>query len=324
MKRRQVSLGIVGLACSVAPFEAQSQEVFPSRPVKVVVPYSPGGGTDNVARILFDEMQRSLKQPFVIDNRVGANGRVGTELVARAPADGYTLLVGGIGPLTISPHLEKLPYDPDKDFSPITLLGTADSILIVNPALPIKNMPELLAYLRRDGAKVNFGSSGISGPFHMAGELLKTMAKVEMTHVPYKGDGAALIDLMGGSIQLMFTSVSAGLPHVKSGKVRLIASAGERRSLVFPDVKTIAEQGLPGFAADSWVGLFGPATVPRQTVDILHSAMVRILREESVRQQLLAQGIAPVGSTPAELKRFIKDEYDKWGLVIHERGLKGS
>lgn len=320
MKRRNVLMAVLAVGAA----QTLNAQTFPSRPVRMIVPYSPGGGTDNVGRLMCDELQRALQQSFIVDNRVGANGRIGTDLVAKSAPDGYTLLLGGIGPLTIAPHLEHVPYDPDKDFSPITLIGTADSILIVNPSVPAENLPELLEYLRRSGGKANYGSSGLGGPFHMAGELLKTMAKVEMTHVPYKGDGAALIDLMGGAIQLMFTSVSAGLPHVKAGKVRIVASAGERRTPLFPDIKTIAEQGLPGFSADSWVGVFGPAGMPARTVEVLHSAMARILADEPVKQKLMAQGITPVGSGPSELKRFVKSEYDKWGQVIRERGLKGS
>lgn len=321
MDRRQTLAAVAAFALSGgAPVRAQVG--YPSRTVRMVVPYAPGGGTDNVGRILCDELQKTLKQSYVVDNRVGANGRIGTELVAKAPADGYTWLLGGIGPLTIAPHLEAVPYDPDRDFSPVMLVGTADSILVASPTVPAQDFPELLEYLRRQAGRANYGSSGPGGPYHMAGELLKTMAKVEMTHVPYKGDGPALIDLMAGSIQLMFTSISAGLPHIRSGKIKLIATAGERRTLVFPQVKTIAEDGLPGFSADSWVGIFGPAGVPARAVEVTHSALVAILADPGTQERLRAQGIAPIGSTPAELKSWVTTEYEKWGKVIRERGLK--
>lgn len=324
MKRRQVLSGIAVIAGSCAVSELYAQQQFPARAVRVIVPFAPGGGTDNVGRIMCEELQKVLGQSFLVDNRVGANGRIGTEVVAKAPPDGYTLLVGGIGALTIAPHLEKVPYDADKDFTPITLLGTADSILIVGPNVPATNFAELLDYLRREGGKASYGSSGPGGPYHMAGELLKTMAKVEMTHVPYRGDGAALIDLMGGQIQLMFTSVSAGLPHLKGGKVRMVAGAGERRTPIFPDIKTIAEQGFPGFSADSWVGVFGPAGLPPKVTETLHQAMANILANESIKQKLAAQGITALGWGPLELRKFVNGESEKWGKLIRERSLKGA
>lgn len=324
MKRRQVLCGITAVAGSCAIPAVHAQQPYPTHPVRVIVPFAPGGGTDNVGRIMCEALQKALGQSFLVDNRVGANGRIGTEVVAKAPPDGYTLLVGGIGALTIAPHLEKVPYDAEKDFTPVTLLGTADSILIVGPNVPANNFTELLDYLRREGGKVSYGSSGPGGPYHMAGELLKAMAKVEMTHIPYRGDGAALIDLMGGQIQLMFTSVSAGLPHLKSGKVRIVAGAGERRTPIFPEIKTIAEQGLPGFSADSWVGVFGPAGMPTGVTETLHLAMANILADESVKQKLAAQGITALGWGPAELKKFVNGESEKWGKLIRERGLKGA
>lgn len=321
MQRRQASLGILGLACS-ATNVLQAQEVYPSRVVRVVVPYSAGGGTDNVGRILCEEFQRHLQQSFVVDNRAGANGRIGSDYVAKSAPDGYTLLLGGIGPFTIQPHLESVPYDPEKDFTPISFIGNADGVLLVHVDMPVQNVPELLEYLRVKGDKVSYGSSGIGGGSHMAGELFKSMAKVDMTHIPYKGDGAGLIDLMAGTVQVMIPSLSAAMVSLKSGKVRVLGTTGVRRSSVMPDVKTIAEQGVTGYGADTWVAFYGPAGMPTRTVEVLNSIINKILVDDPVRKKFLAQGIATAPGTSEELRRFTKTESEKWRRVIRERGLK--
>ncbi|RYF74196.1 MAG: tripartite tricarboxylate transporter substrate binding protein [Comamonadaceae bacterium] len=321
MNRRNfvASLAGAGALVRMAPVEAQG--AYPQRPIKVIVPFPPGGATDNSARVIGRNLGQTLGQSMVIDNRVGANGRVGTEAVALAAPDGYTLLLGGIGALTIAPHLEKVPYDPLKDFTPVSCLVTYDTVLVVHPSLPVSSVPELIDYLKKNGERTNFASSGPGGPYHMAGELFKSMAQVEMTHVPYKGDGAAIVDLMGGTVQLMFTSTSAAVPHIRSGKVKLIASGSSKRTPVFPDVKTVDEQGVKGYALDSWAGLFGPANLPAPIVQTLHAAVRKGAQDAALQETILGHGSTWVASAPDDFARFVREEHAKWGRLVRERKL---
>ena len=288
------------------------------------MPYATGGGTDNVGRLLCEEFQRRLGQPFVVENRAGANGRIGSDHVAKSRPDGYTLLIGGIGPFTIQPHLDQVPYDPHKDFTAISFIGNADGVLLVHADLPVSNVAELIEYLRVRGDRTSYASSGIGGGSHMAGELFKSMAKVDMTHVPYKGDGAGIVDLMSGVVQVMIPSLSAASASLKSGKVKVLGTTGTRRSAVLPEVRTIAEQGVAGYDADTWVAFYGPAGMPARTLEILNDTITRILIDEAVRPKFFQQGITTAPSTPDELARFTRRESDKWQRVIRERGIKAS
>ncbi|RZL65810.1 MAG: tripartite tricarboxylate transporter substrate binding protein [Variovorax sp.] len=323
MNRRSLMLSLAGTAASALTARTSvAQQGYPQRPLRVIVPFPPGGATDNNARVIARSMSQSLGQSIVIDNRTGANGRVGTEAVALAPADGYTLLVGGIGALTIAPHLEKVPYNPLKDFTPVSCLVTFDTVLIVHPSLPVTDVPSLIDYLQRKGKDTNYASSGPGGPYHMAGELFKTMANVEMTHVPYKGDGAAIVDLMGGTVQLMFTSTSAAVPHIRAGKVKLIASGGSQRTRVFPDVRTVSEQGVTGYALDSWGGLFGPAGLSPQVVQTLYGAVEKGTQDAALQESISLQGGTWIASKPVDFERFLRAEHEKWGKLIRVRDLK--
>jgi tripartite-type tricarboxylate transporter receptor subunit TctC len=319
--RREFLLGAGTLAAASLASPAFAQAAYPSRPIRLIVPFPPGGATDNVARVFVKSMSPILGQQMVIDNRGGANGRLGTELAAQAPPDGYTLLFGGIGALTIAPHLERVPYDPAKDFTPVSCIVFYDSVLVANAALPVSNVPELVEYLRRNGANANYASSGGGGPYHMAFELFKALAGVEATHVPYKGDGLALIDLVAGNVQCMITSTSAALPHIRSGKIKVLASAGSRRTPVFPDVGTIEEQGVRGYGLDTWGGLIGPAGLPAPVVAALHDAVVRAGSDKALQEGVLAQGGAWIGNRPAEFAAFLRTEHEKWGKLIRERRL---
>ncbi|KRB74228.1 Bug family tripartite tricarboxylate transporter substrate binding protein [Noviherbaspirillum sp. Root189] len=325
MERRRFLGAVAALAGSTTTtFTHAQQAMYPVKPIQFVVPYSPGGATDNTARLIAKFLAPILKQPLVIDNRAGANGRVGAEYVKRAEPDGYTLLMGGIGPLAIAPHLEKVSYDPFKDFTPISCLVTWDTVLVVNPSVPAANVPELIAHLRRNGTKMNYGSSGQGGPYHVAAELFKALAKVEMMHVPYKGDGAAIVDLISGNTQVMFTSASAILPHIKTGRVRLLASGGTRRSTLFPDVPTISEQALPDFAAEAWGGVFGPAGMSKEVVGRLYAAIQKAFTDQALRDGINAQGSQWIASSPNDFSLFLREEYLKWGRVIDEQDLKST
>ncbi len=328
--RRRVLRGALaaGVPLLAAPFthmplvgSARAQGAYPNRPIRVIVPFPPGGATDNVARVVVKTMSAILGQPMVIDNRGGANGRLGTELAAKAAPDGYTLLFGGIGALTIAPHLEKVPYDPAKDFTPISCIVFYDSVLVANPALPASNVPELIDYLKRNAGKVNYASSGGGGPYHMAFELFKALAGVDATHIPYKGDGLGIIDLAAGNVQCMITSTSAALPQIRAGKIKVLASAGSRRTPLFPDIGTIEEQGVKGYALDTWGGLIGPAGLPAPIVDTLYEAVAKASADKALQEGVLAQGGAWIGNRPAEFTRFLGVEYEKWGKLIRERKL---
>jgi tripartite-type tricarboxylate transporter receptor subunit TctC len=319
--RRRVLASAAALAALPLTAGVRAQSAYPVRPIRVIVPFPPGGATDNVARVVVKSMAPVLGQPMMIDNRGGANGRLGTELAAQAAPDGYTLLFGGIGALTIAPHLGKVPYDPAKDFTPISCLVFYDSVLVINPALPVNTVPELVDYLKRNGSKSNYASSGSGGPYHMAFELFKALAGVEATHVPYKGDGVAIIDLIAGNVQCMITSTSAALPHIRAGKIKVIASAGSRRTPVFPEVATIEEQGVRGYGLDTWGGLIGPAGLPPAIVDTLYDAVARVSGDKALQEGVLAQGGAWIGNRPAEFSQFLRVESEKWGKLIRDRRL---
>lgn len=298
-----------------------SDQGYPDRPVRVVVPFPPGGATDNVARVVAKGIGEVLGQSFIIENKGGANGRLGTELVVRAPADGYTLLFGGIGALTIAPHLERLPYDPVSDLKPISAVVAYDSLLLAHASLPVSNVPELVAYLKAHAGRVNYASSGGGGPYHMAFELFKALAGVQCTHVPYKGDGLAIVDLAAGNVQCMITSVSAAQPHLQSGRIRILASAGSRRVSRYPDLATIAEQGVAGYSLETWGGLFAPAGTPDARVGTVNRALLAALDGRGVREGMAGQGGTWIGEGPEAFAGFVEREHAKWGKLIRERGL---
>ncbi|AOB26887.1 MULTISPECIES: Bug family tripartite tricarboxylate transporter substrate binding protein [Bordetella] len=323
MNRRDALGVFAALATTTWLGRAAAAKPYPQRPVTLIVPYSPGGATDNVARVIAEHMQAALGQPVIIDNRAGANGRIGTLAVARAAPDGYVLLLGGIGPITIAPHIEKVPYDPFQDFAPVSLLVKNDVVLLVNPSVPARRLDELIALLKAEPGKFNYGSSGTGGPFHLSGELFKSLAGIEMTHVPYKGDGPALVDLMAGNVQVMFTTISASAAHIRAGKLVALACAGEARSNQMPDLPTIAESGLPGFSSETWQALFAPGGTPAGIVEALQDGLAIAMRDPRLRQALQAQGNSVVGSDVATCAKFVRDEYDKWGGVVRKAQLAG-
>ncbi|MFT3805079.1 MAG: tripartite tricarboxylate transporter substrate binding protein [Burkholderiaceae bacterium] len=294
---------------------------WPSRPLRLIVPFPPGGATDNVARVLVKALSQSLGQQVVIDNRAGANGRLGTELAAQAAADGQTLLFGGIGPLTIAPHLDKVPYDPARDFTPVSCVVFYDSVLVANPSLPADDIRGLIAYLKRPDTRANYASSGSGGPYHMGFELFKALAGVEINHVPYKGDGPAIIDLAAGNVQCMITSTSAAMPQIRAGRIKVLASAGSRRAALFPEIGTIAEQGVPGYSLDAWGGLIGPAGLAPAIVTTLYEAVRQAATDPALAEGFAAQGGAFIGNRPDEFAAFLASEFRKWGQLIRERRL---
>jgi len=310
----------ITLAAIVTSAAAQQ---YPVRPVRFVVPFAPGGSTDTLARTIGVKLADVLGQQVVVDNRPGGNGDIGMLIVAKAPADGYTILLGYIANLAIAPSLyAKMPYDPVTDYSPVTQVATSPNVLTAHPSVPAKGLKELVALAKAKPGQVNFASTGVASVGHLTGELLNNLAGMKMTHVPYKGGGQAIIDLLGGHVQVMFSGFSAAMPHIKSGKVRALAVTGAKRSPALPEVPTIAEQGFPGVEATAWYGVLAPAGTPKPIVTRLHGEIVKILKQSDVTERLGALGFEIVGGTPEQLGAYIRSEIKKWEKVVKASGAK--
>jgi tripartite-type tricarboxylate transporter receptor subunit TctC len=307
-------LPLVAFAVAL-PGLAAAQD-YPVKPIRFIVPYPPGGGTDVVARIMNESLAAVLGQPIIIDNRGGASGNLGTDLAAKAPADGYTILFT-LSSHTINPKLyDKLPFDVERDFVPVSLAAMIPQILVVHPSVPANNVKELIALAKANPGKLNYASVGTGSPGHIAGELFKLRTGVDIVHVPYKGGGPAVVDTIGGQVQLLFVSMPAAWQHVKSGKLKALAVTSAKRSVAAPEVPTIAESGLPDYVVDSWYGALAPAKTPPAAVARLNAAFAKVLENPQVREKLLLQGAEAAPSTQAEFDRVIKDELVKWDYVI--------
>jgi tripartite-type tricarboxylate transporter receptor subunit TctC len=301
---------------------AQAAQPYPSRPVRWVVPFAPGGSTDTLARTIAEPLARALGQSVVVDNRPGANGNLGMEIVARAVPDGHTIVLGYIANLAIAPSLyPKLAFDPVKDFAPVTQLASSPNVLVAHPSVPAKNLKELLALAAVPG-RIHFASAGVASVGHLAGELLNQRAGAKMTHVPYKGSGQAVSDLLGGHVQVMFSGFSSTMPHIRSGRLRPLAVTGPKRSDALPEVPTIAEQGFPGLEATAWYGVLVPARTPKPVVARLNAEVVGALGTPQVRQRLEALGFEIVGSSAEAFGAYIRSEIAKWEKVVRASGAK--
>jgi tripartite-type tricarboxylate transporter receptor subunit TctC len=327
LSRRQIGrlAGALALAAAgVVPHGIAQAQSYPTKPVRLIVPYAVGGSTDQTARLIARSLSTRLGHQVVVENRAGAGGALGHDLVAKAPADGYTLLFSAAGPLTVTPHTyAKLPYDA-KAFEPITLVATQPLLLVVKPGLPVNNVADLIREAQAKPGKLSYGSFGNGSAAHLAGEYFKTLAKVDMVHVPYKGSGPALVDLVAGQIDLMFDVFSTAAPLVKSGKLRPLAITSRERSPQLPDVPTMEQAGVNGFDAGTWFGLLAPAGTPRPIVDQLSRTMNAVLEESELRETLAAQGAVVRGGTPAQFQRFFLSEYDKWGGIVKAAGVKAE
>ncbi len=300
-------------------------EEYPARPIRIIVGFPPGGATDLVARIIAPKLGDALKQQVVIDNRAGANGTIGAELAAKATPDGYSLHLGTLGALVISPTITKVPYDPLKDFATISLAVQLQNMFIVHPTVAARSINDLIALAKQKPGALNYASSGLGSPGHLAGELFKTMAKVEMTHIPYKGGGPALNDLLGGQLPVFVAVISTGVPPVKSGRVMALAVTGAKRSAALPDVPTVAETAsLKGYEASNWYGMMAPADTPKPIINRLQKDLNAVLNNSSVRDQLASQGIESAPSTPEEFTNYIRSETAKWSKVIRAANLKAN
>ena len=304
---------LVLAACWITSASAASND-YPSKPVRFISPFSPGGGTDTVARALALRLGDALGRTFIVDNRPGADGLIGTELGAKSPPDGYTLLVGNLGTLAINPNLRKVPYDPLRDFAPIVQTTASSTVLVVHPSMPVKNVRELVALAKT--RPLNYGAS--SSATFLPMELLKQMSKMELTHVPYKGTGPTLTGILSGEVQVMFGGAINTTTLVKSGKLRALAVAGDRRAKALPDVPTVAESGFPGYEANTWNGMLAPAGTPRAIVMRLNQEMLKILSQREVMDYMNADGAEPAGNTPDHFAAYIRSEHAKWARVIRE------
>lgn len=296
---------------------------FPVKPVRFVVPFAPGGSTDTLARSMGGKLSELLGQQVVIDNRPGANGDIGTSIVARAVPDGYTVVLGYIANFGIGPSLyDKMPYDPVKDFAPVTQVAGASNILVIHPSVPAKNLREFIAYAKANPKKVTFASAGVASVGHLTGELLNDLAGIDMVHVPYKGSGQAITDLVGGHIKVMISGMASTLPHVKSGKLRGLATTGARRTPATPDLPTIAESGFPGFEASSWFGVLAPAKTPKPIITRLNTDIIKALQDPAVAKRLADVGFEIITGTPEQFAAYIQTEIKKWAKVVKVSGAK--
>jgi tripartite-type tricarboxylate transporter receptor subunit TctC len=311
---------LAGLALSSGLATAQS--AYPNKPLRLVVTFPTGGAPDILARLFSEKAQ--LGQPIVVDNKPGAGGNIGADIVARSPGDGYTLVLGTVGTHAINGSLyEKIPYDMVKQFSPISLIASAPNLLVVNNDLPVKTVAELVTYMKANPNKLSFGSPGIGTSVHVSGELFKSMTGTQMTHAPYKGRQYAIPDLMGGSIQLMFDNMPSALPMAREGKIRAIAVTTAKRSNAAPDIPTVAES-VPGFEATTWFALFAPANTPRPVIERLHAEVQRVYRLPEVQERLKTLGLEAVLSSPEDLARYQASEIAKWAKVVKDSGARAE
>ena len=306
-------------ACAFA--HAQS---YPTRPIRYIVPQAPGGSSDTLARVLTQRVAEGLRQQIVIDNRPGATGIIGAELAARANPDGYTLLQVATSHATNPAMQARLPYDTLRDFVAISLLSQQPNVFLVHPSVPVRNVKELIAYAKSKPGQLNYATSGTGGSQHLAGELLKSMAGIDMTHVPYKGSPPALVDVIAGRVPLMSSTMPPALPQIRSGKVRAIAVTSAKRSPALPDVPTVAESGLPGYEAIAWQGLVAPAGTPRPVIARIQAEFARVLKQPDIGARLTEQGYETVASTPEWFADYIRTEIAKWSKVIRTAGIKGG
>ena len=295
---------------------------FPTRPLRVIIGFPPGGATDLVARLLTPKLTEAFKQQVIVDNRPGANGALASELTVKAPPDGYTVHIGTLAALVITPAITKVSYDPFRDFSPIGRTVALQNIFIAHPTLPVKDIRELIALARARPGKLNFASSGTGSTGHLSGELLKTMAKIDMTHIPYKGGGPALTDLLGGQVELFVAIISTAVPQVKAGKARGLAVTGAKRAAALPDVPTVDESGVKGYESTNWYCMLGPANLPGPIVERWHREMTAALNAPEIKQALFDRGIDAAPTSPAEFTAYLKSETAKWTKVVKASGIK--
>jgi tripartite-type tricarboxylate transporter receptor subunit TctC len=307
----------------IVEFTSAAETGYPNRPVRLIAPFSPGGGVDIVARLLSQKLGEKWGQQIVVDNRTGATGIIGTELAARAAPDGYTLLMGNAATHAVNVSLySKLPYDAVKDFVPVSLVGRVPEMLVVHPSLPVTSVKELVALAAVKPGELTFGSAGAGSPPHLAGELFQSLGKVRFVHIPYKGSAPALTDLLGGQINMYFSNILSAVPYVKTNRLRGIGVTSAIRSVVMPEIPTIAESGLPGYVDYNWYGVLAPKNTPKSIVNKLHTDIVRVVRTKDIEDRLTKDGAEVIANTPEEFAAFIAEEIKKYAQIIKQSGLR--
>ena len=313
------------VASAFAAGHSHAQQAYPTKPIRMICPFPPGGTTDVVARLVAQKLTEAWKEQVVVDNRTGAGGIIGTELAAKAPADGYTVLLGSITTHAVNPALyKKLNFDPIKDFTPVTLVVSSPQLLAVHPSVAAKSVKELIALAKAKPGQLNYGSAGVGTSPHLTFELFKSMAGIDAVHVPYKGTGPAITELIAGQVHMMITGVVALMPHVKSGRLRGIAVTSAKRVAALPDLPTVAESGVPKFDVSSWFGVFLPAGTPKPIVAKMNGEIRKIVDIPDVRQKLISQGADPETNTPEEFAAYVKSEMVKWGKVVRDTGARAD
>ena len=314
-----LALAGLGITAHAQPAAAD----WPNKPIRWVVPFPPGGAMDAIARTLGEKAAKSLGQPFVIENKPGAGGNIGADFVAKQPGDGYTMMITSIGMATNKPLYSKLNYDPIKDFAPVSLLAVVPNVLVTNATQPdVKTARDVIAAARKAPGKLTYASAGNGTSIHLAGEVFTSLAQVEMLHIPYKGSGPAVSDLLGGQINYMFDSITSARPHIESGKLRALGVTTAKRSSTLPNVPTLAEAGVPGYEVSPWFAVFMPASTPKAIVGKLNKALLDAMKDPEVVKRFESIGAEPVGSTPDELAKHLARESDRWTKLITERGIK--
>jgi tripartite-type tricarboxylate transporter receptor subunit TctC len=301
---------------------ALAQDAYPSKPVKIIVPFAAGGPADVYARFLGQRLSETMGQPFVVENRPGAGSVIGTEAVAKSPADGYTLLMMSNTHTTNESLIPKKPYQLMRDFVPVAPVNYSDLVMVIHPSVPVNNLREFIDLAKAQPKKLNYASSGPGTPYHMAGELFNAMAGVQIVHVPYKGSSGARNDILGGQVHMMFDAIPTMAQNVRAGKVKALATTGTRRSPVLPDVPTVAEAGVPGYEATIWLGLMAPAGTPKAAVDKLNAAITKIVSSPDVKDQWAKQGAEPMVMTPAQFDAYLREDIKKWAEVVRISGAK--
>jgi len=320
-KFRLAGVVLAVAACVIAPLAA-AQGTYPNKPIKIIAPVQPGGGVDLVARTIGERISKALGQPVVVENQSGGGGIVGSQATARAAPDGYTLMVGYVGTHGTNPAVRKLPYDAVKDFTPIAMVGGTPNVLVVPPSLPVKTLPEFIAYAKANKGKLSYGSSGPGTLTHLAMEQLKVASDIDVQHVAYRGIGPAITDILGGQTQALFPGLAAALPHIKAGKMRPLAITGTKRHPLLPDVPTFEELGYKGFDGVQWYGIVGPANLPPAIVATLNKAVNGALADPELRERLSGEALEPMPMTPEQFGKYMRDDIAKWSKVAKERNIE--
>ena len=314
---------IAFLLSAFAAASLQAQQSFPSRPVTLTVGFAPGGGTDTAARIVAKKLTENIGQPVVVENRAGAGGNIAAQHIATAPPDGYTIHLTSVGPMSVAPAMVKdLPYDVKKDIAPITMGVVFPNVIVVHPGVPARTLAEFVALAKSKAGQLDYASSGIGGAGHLTGELFKQRAGIELTHIPYKGGGPAMTDLLGQRVAMYPAVPSTALPHIEAGKLIALATTGARRTAIMPSVPTVAEQGYPGFEATNWYAFVAPGKTPKEIVDFWNRELVKALNDPTVKAELAKHGLEPQPGTAQELARYIESETEKWSKVVRQANIK--